>query len=908
MLEISPREAEVLELVGEHLTNPEIGERLFISVRTVESHVSSLLRKLDVPDRRSLAALAASRAAATTRGIDGEPVTVLAGAPQAFTSFVGRRDDLDVVTDALQGSRLVTLTGPGGIGKTRLAIEVGKALGAERSWFVDLVPANPHSVVAAVARVLEVEERPDQELLDIVVEELRDRSGLIVLDNCEHVLEPAATTTDQLLRGCPDLTVLVTSREPLGLPGERILPIGPLPVDEGDHAATELLRERAEAAGADLSTADAEVIAELCRRLDGMPLAIELAAARCATLGVDEVLRALDASFSVLAGSRSADPRHRSLRAVLDWSYGLLDEDEQRTIRQLSIFHGRFRLVDAAAVIDDGARVAELVARLTDKSLLAHSRAVDGSRYRLLETVRAYASSLLDDSGERDEVAARHLRWAVEEAARLETGLEADGQLPARYDLTVDDLRAALDFAQQHDRAAAGHALARRMAHLAYARRFVVEARLRFEDAARLAADDREAAVDLLDAGDTAFALLQGQIGFGCYTRAADRAERGGDPGTAAIALARAAERVYRMPAEFSDLPSAEVVAAMLDRAYRLSQDQAPVVAAHLAIAEAWISGGEPKTPTMEAASLAVATARDAGDPLLESSALDALSAAAWAESELVESVQISIDRVALLDRMRPDDPRAGTEQIDIVHMAADTRLALGDLPGAVEWAERSMRHPLRAGALHMFQRELVIGYCLTGRFDEAIVNANEMRAVWERIGRPPAGWMAPATNLVYLVHGLRGDADARDEWNALSEIVTLDPSNAVRSFAITRLALHEGRYDDVIAELRRREEAPSESGAAFPWSLSSLGYEPYLWATVAETWAARGEPDARERIAQVAAATPEHRWAAPCLTRAEARLTGDPDLLRQAADGFSAIDARFEAEVTLALLGETTA
>jgi predicted ATPase/DNA-binding CsgD family transcriptional regulator len=901
--EISPREAEVLELVGEHLTNTEIAERLFISIRTVESHVSSLLRKLDQPDRRSLAALAADRAVAET---DGETATtVMAGAPESFTSFIGRRADLDAVTDALHGAQLVTLTGPGGIGKTRLAVEVGRSIGGRRSWFVDLVPATPTTVVPAIARVLAVDESPDRDLLDVVIEQLGQGEGLVVLDNCEHLLEAAATTTDQLLRGCPDLSILVTSREPLGLPGERVLAIASLPVDEGDQAATMLFRERAGAAGATLDEGDAAAIAELCRRLDGLPLAIELAAARCASLGVDDVLRALDDRFSVLGGSRVADPRHRSLRAVLDWSYGLLDDDEQRTLRHLSIFNGGFRLVDAAAVAEQGPRVTELVGRLVDKSLVAHSRSMDGSRYRLLETVRAYASELLDDSGERDLVAAEHLRWALDESERLEAELVDDGELPPRYDLMIDDFRTALHWAGPVGKRVEGHELARRLAHLAYARRFVIEARLRFMDAAELAADDSEAAIDLLDAGDTAFALLQGEIGFGCYLSAAAHAERGGDNATAAIALARATERVYRMPAEFSERPSAELIAGHMETASRLGHDQGERVAAHLAVAEAWISGGEAQAPDMATAEKAVRAARAVDDPVLESSAMDALSAGAWAESALRESVQISLDRVELLERMRPDDPRAGTEQIDIVHMASDIQLAIGDLPRAVAWAERSMHHPLRAGALHMFQRELVVGLCLTGRFDEAIANADEMRAAWERIGRPPAGWMAPATNLVYLVHGLRGETRARDEWNELSETVTLDPRNAVRSFAIVRLALHEKRFDDIVAELERREEMPAQPGAPFPWSLTSLGYDPYLWATVADAWAAHGEPDALVQIEHVRAVAPDHLWAAPCLDRAEARITGDDDQMRRAAAGFAAIDARFEQQVTLALLGE---
>lgn len=904
---VSDREAEVLALIGQQLSNAAIAGRLFISVRTVESHVSSLLRKLGVADRKELAAQA-QRAAAETGG----PAR-LRGAPQPFTSFIGRRTDLDGVGAALGQARLVTLTGPGGIGKTRLAIEVASRLPAAAAWFVDLVPTSPDLVVQALATTIGAVDRPNQDLLDVVCDAVAASPCLIVLDNCEHVLDSVAVVAERLLQASADVRVLVTSREPLGLPGERVVPVGPLTIDGQDESAPALFLARASDAGAALSDGDSVTVKAVCRRLDGMPLAIELAAARCATLGVDGVMDALDDRFRLLSGARGGDERHRSLRAVLDWSHGLLALDEQVVFRRLSVFHGAFRATDAAEVAAAGggaAATVDVLARLAAKSLVVHGRTDGVSTYRLLETVRDYAAHQLDAAGEQTETGAAYLRWAARAASELEHGAEADRDTGPEVELVLDDLRAALEWG----RAAPGlesrrqaHQLARSLAHLVYRRRFVTEASDHYGHAAALASDDREAALDLMNAGHAAFALLRGDHGFQCYLDAADRAGAAGDRHLRAVALALAAERAERFPGEFAVLPSRDDLRRLAAEAHQLGDDGDAGVVAHLLAADAWLSGEHRPSASRREAEAALAAARRADDANLESSALDAVVAALSDERRLVESARVSVSRIALLDRLRPDSPRDGAEQLDILHMSAESLLTLGDLPRALEAARRGLEHPMANAAYHVLMRELVIACGLSGRFDEAIAHAEEMRRAWERVGRPTAGWMAPATYVVALTFGLRGDQEAFDDWLALSHRVTLDDRHSMRSFVVLRLALHEGDLDDAVAELARRDRLESRPAGELPWVSVARGFDGYLWAAAAEVWVARGEPDAKANLQAIREEFAEHEWAGPALRRAEGRLHGDADILREAAAGFARIGARFEEAATLALVGGKT-
>ena len=336
---VSAREAEVLDALGDHLTNAEIAQRLHISVRTVESHVSSLLRKLGAADRRGLAAEVAAQAALGT----GEIV----GLPTKWTSFIGRRTELAELSEAISSSRLVTIVGPGGVGKTRLAAVVAGLCAHDfpaGGAFVDLVPVRPEFVVEAVAAALGVIEHPQEPLEKLVQRRLCPGRRLVVLDSCEHVLGAAAAFAASALASCPQLVVLSSSRERLGIIGERVVELAPLgltPIGPDSSEAEALFIDRAGlATGFDASS---PLISEICCRLDGMPLAIELAAARSRSLGLDGLLAGLDDHLRVLSRSGADYDRHSSMRTVIDWSHELLDGEERAMFRRLGIFAGIFR-------------------------------------------------------------------------------------------------------------------------------------------------------------------------------------------------------------------------------------------------------------------------------------------------------------------------------------------------------------------------------------------------------------------------------------------------------------------------------------------------------------------------------------------------------------------------------------
>ncbi|MGZ4738461.1 MAG: ATP-binding protein [Ilumatobacteraceae bacterium] len=894
---LSAREAEVLALVGAQLTNPEIAGRLFISVRTVESHVSALLRKLSLADRRALVAYAGRQG--------GVAAPVIRGAPRSITSFIGRQRDLDRVASAISSAPLVTLTGPGGVGKTRLAVEVATRAPAESAWFVDLVPVSGDLVPNAVARALGVSDLPGQSLVDVICDELNRRSGRLVLDNCEHVVLAVADLVRRVLERCAGISILATSREALRIPGERVVAVGALDLDGHDAGAPRLFRARATDAGVVLGATDDDTVVEICRRLDGMPLAIELAAVRCTGLGVDGVLAGLRDGQRMLDSSAPDGGRHGSLRAVLDWSHALLDDTERGVFRRLCVFGGEFRLSDAVALCEeafDAAQTTDAVGRLAEKSLLTRARDSAPTLYRMLETIRAYASWRQVEAGEADVAGHDHVRWALREANRLCLALFDQGSVPDDVTREFDDLRGACAWAAVHSPRPSARSLSRCLGQLAYAQCFHNEAREYFEQAAELASTDGEAATDLLDAGHCAFALMRGEIGYQRFVAAAERASTAGDADTATIAFSLAVERANRMQAEFAVVPERATLGKLLERAIHAGRDAGALGRAHLALADAWMSTERLKSANRSSARRAVDEARAVGDAVLESGALDALAAAAWDEGELTESAAICMGRTALLDRLGLFDLRAGAEHLDILHMAADGPFAQGDLPHSLSFARRAIEHPMARGIAHMLQHDLVVGLCLSGRFDEAIDRGDVMRAGWHSSGRPSAGWMAPAVHLIAMVHGLRGDATRHDDWIALSEHVTFDPRHAARAFASMRLALHQGRLDDAAGEIERRESTTG-SRAGFPWSASGIGYEGYMWSVAAEVAAARRAPDAAGVIERIRTASAQHAWARPVLLRAEARLRGDVELLRQAAQGFAEIDAMFEHAVTLEML-----
>jgi len=340
---VTAREADVLAALAEHLTNAEIGARLFISVRTVESHVSSLLRKLQVDDRRALAAVA---------GLRTTPGSASAGAaagPTQLTSFVGRTSERAALAAALDENRLVTAVGPGGVGKTRLALSVVAEVVdrfADGAWFVDLVPVtDPLMIAPAIAAALGLGEQHGRSAEASVLNWLADRQTLLVLDNCEHLLDGVVALLERLLAGSPQLAVLVTSRARLLVPFEWVFPVPGLSLDTDDGGpgdAAELFLARAAAGGSSLTAADQARVAAVCRGLDGMALAIELAAARFPSLGMDGIETGLADRLRLLTGGRRIDDRHRSLRSTLDWSYALLEEADRAVLRRVSVFAAPF--------------------------------------------------------------------------------------------------------------------------------------------------------------------------------------------------------------------------------------------------------------------------------------------------------------------------------------------------------------------------------------------------------------------------------------------------------------------------------------------------------------------------------------------------------------------------------------
>jgi non-specific serine/threonine protein kinase len=393
----------------------------------------------------------------------------LHGFPAVLTSFIGRDAAVGEVAGLLAECRLVTVTGPGGGGKTRLAGQVARRAAdrfADGAHLVELAPvADPGQVAAAVAAALGVQEQPGVPAELALAQVLARQQVLLVVDNCEHVVGAVAELCAGLLAACDDVRVLATSREPLAVAGEARYRLGPLSLpgeDGGGSEAVALFADRARHADARfaLDEVTGPAVGRLVERLDGMPLAIELAAARVEALGVAQLLGFLDDRFALLAGAdRLAAGRHRSLAAVAEWSYRLLDEDQRRVFRRLSVFPGPFTLEAAEAVAGAGSGPAVL--HLVECSLLSPPRAgADGrARYQMLETLRAYGTRMLAEAGEQQDAASALARYAAEVAGQAEAGLQTNSpqEAAAARWLDAEDamMRQVLAWALQHDPAAA---------------------------------------------------------------------------------------------------------------------------------------------------------------------------------------------------------------------------------------------------------------------------------------------------------------------------------------------------------------------------------------------------------------------------------------------------------------------
>lgn len=395
----------------------------------------------------------------------GVPATaVRADLPARLASFIGREAERAELASAFATSRLVTVTGAGGAGKTSLAIEVARGLQDEYPdgvWLVDLAPVDDDLVADALIRALHLEHavgfgaEADAGTVATAVEYLRERRALLVLDNCEHVVEAAATAAEAVLLACPSVEVLATSRDRLGIPGELLWRMPPLDVSDTSSDAIRLFVERAQAVSPSFSPSPSDFahIADICRKVEGMPLAIELAAARVRSLPVDEIARRLDTDLGILRdGPRQGVPRQQTLRATIDWSYDLLPEPEAELFASLSVFHGGFSLAAVEALVDsrqlDVTEVLDTVERLIDSSMMVPMPAGGDGRYRLLETLRMYAAEKLAAGAGEDGAMRRLLDFYLDEMSPAQDALRGPDQLVwlDRMEEDHPTLRSVLDW------------------------------------------------------------------------------------------------------------------------------------------------------------------------------------------------------------------------------------------------------------------------------------------------------------------------------------------------------------------------------------------------------------------------------------------------------------------------------
>ena len=447
------------------LTRDDLGNGL-----TLVDQGEHRLRDLDRPERVFQVVGTGLTASFPPLRSEAKPRTNL---PAQLTSFVGRRQELADLHELVRKHRLVTLVGVGGTGKTRLMLELAAELVdryADGVWLVELAGiTDAPLVVGQIARSVGVENEPGRPTIDTLTDFLRDKTALVLLDNCEHLIVATATTAQRLSAACPGLTLIATSREALGIAGEVAFTVPSLGLPDkpsvGEIQASEAVQLFVDRAAAVLptfmlSTANAEAVAAICQRLDGIPLAIELAASRVTVLSVDEIRDRLGDRFRLLTGgSRSALPRQQTLQALIDWSWNLLSVDDQRLLARLSVFAGGSTLDAVANVIAtaDGEPADALAAldglsRLVDRSLLAVDHG-EPTRYRLLETIRQYARDRLIGQGESDELRAAHFAYFRDLARAAEMPLVGAEMLQwlHKLDAEIDNIRAALDWAAEAD-------------------------------------------------------------------------------------------------------------------------------------------------------------------------------------------------------------------------------------------------------------------------------------------------------------------------------------------------------------------------------------------------------------------------------------------------------------------------
>ncbi len=473
-LHATGRQAEALR--SAHELRTVLADELGLEPSTTFRELELAIARDDVPPVRS-AGGPARRVSSDGRGraTSGRTTTV----PMAATDLVGREQELESLRVLVRDAALVTLKGPGGVGKSRLALEVARSSATfpDGVRVIELAPvADDGAVLESVAIALGVDRRPERSLEQSILEVLAPLDLLLVIDNCEHVLTAVGRLVGEILRWCPTVRVLTTSREALGMPGERVWELSPLPVPPDLAATVEAMtlspsvqvfvaRARDAARRFELTEENAGAVGAICVRLDGIPLALELAAARMGAMAPAQLRDRLDERFALLRGGSAVDERHRTLTELVRWSYELLSPPEQLLLVRLSVFAGGFDLEGAERTCGTGGLdigdVAALVLSLVDKSLVIADTEDDQVRYRQLETIRQYGSHLLDRSDEGPAIRAAHLETYCDLGRRAEAGLEGpdEARWSAALERDADNLRAAVRTAVADDDADRGLAL-----------------------------------------------------------------------------------------------------------------------------------------------------------------------------------------------------------------------------------------------------------------------------------------------------------------------------------------------------------------------------------------------------------------------------------------------------------------
>ena len=873
---VTDRERDVLVLVAGHLTNLEIAERLSLSVRTVESHVSSVIRKLGVSDRRALARRA--------QELDLLSPRRLRRWPSPASRFVGRGLETADLQDRVAEHRWVTVTGPGGVGKTRLTTHAVEQIARDRpdgAWFVDLSQvASPEGVIPAVAAVVGVAEPPGRSMEETLVELLSRCDAVLVIDNCEHLIPTLAPFLDRIVARCPRLSVVATSRAPLRSSHEWVYELPSLARDD----AVELFCTRAEAAGGVVP--DDQRVAELCGQLEGMALAIEIAAARYPLLGLDGLAAGLRDPLRLLGFEEGA--RQRSLRATIGWSVDLLDDEAREFFAALSVFAGPFTVASAHTVAQPdrpAAHAARVLALLADQHLL-YVRPGNPTRYFSQEVVRQYAADLLTERTQG--VQRRHAEWAEAEMRSIVASVR-DEDWSRRFDELAVEVRVALT------RPVEVSTLGEEFAEALVLRGRLEESQHRLEALAATSASSAEERVRLLRrAAGAAAARLVGDENVRLLDEAAEAATAAGDPIAAADALGWA------------------VIFAAAHRGTMANPPERPEITRRLAEARRLVPAGSTAEATVATASAtclpadhddAIAASRRAAEqaiaaelPITASAALDDVCGRQVASGDFAEALATVRARGAL---MKPLQLSATTAYPfnDYLLMGCEVSLAAGELVGARKYAERLAALPCYREYAHpalarRFQVDLLLGD-LTG----AVLRGDSFLASWERAGRHRAPTLAVGTYSLAVVHGILGNDSELERWRGVTEHLRDDSITPTASPGVgwaptldAWLSLHRDQAHRAFEVLAADLDDPQ-----WRMSTTSLMWRPWYAAAQAEAAALSGMPNLDPLLTKTTAAAGANPVAAALVRRAAALARGNHDQVAALATTFDELGAHYQ-------------